>query len=506
MTESNRETSWTSSSKRETKSPNIRGFWSWKPTRRRWKFLHAGRPGHQDPRGAGPDSQGGSDPVDTGHGRPRQPKSPPPAATPSAPTNSSAIRGAASGRSGTPRGRSARERRQRRQLRRRVRRNPNPEPQDLVPAETVGPGPGIVRSRTPIGRPPQRSHSCRAGDSPIRPRGGCRSGRRPGSGTGGRVTREDILEVVRRANRAVKDAGTSAADQDLPGAPAHDEYGPIRVETASKIRRTIAARMHQSWETIPRVTNFDDADVTELEKIRRASKEDYAANDIKLTTMPFIVKAVSMALRKHPLINATLRCRKRRDHLQEIRQHRHGRRFRSRPDRASFAEYRSVEHLGNCARLVASTAERVRRNEFGLEDLRGSSFTISNLGAVGGTYSTPIINLPEVAILLTGRIAANAGRVRRAGYGATDDAAQSVLRPPDHRRCHRRTISERGRCRIFRLPVGYSWPRRSCVSAVGRPDTHDVSSQLVLLNIVRPKRTIARGFPDFTAGNGRPED
>jgi pyruvate/2-oxoglutarate dehydrogenase complex dihydrolipoamide acyltransferase (E2) component len=160
--------------------------------------------------------------------------------------------------------------------------------------------------------------------------------------------------------------------------------------------------MHESWSTVPRVTNFDDADVTELEKVRQASKEDYAANGIKLTSMPFIIKAISMSLRKHPLLNAS---------------------FDGNANEIIYKRYinvgmavdterglvvpvlRNTDQLSisEIARLIASVTERVRKNKFDLDDLRGGTFTISNLGAIGGTYCTPIVNTPEVAILLTGQ-------------------------------------------------------------------------------------------------------
>ena len=82
--------------------------------------------------------------------------------------------------------------------------------------------------------------------------------------------------------------------------------GPIRPERLTKIRKTIAAKMHESWTTCPRVTNFDDADVTELERLRSSSKDDYAKKGIKLTSLPFVIKAVSSALKHHPAINASI--------------------------------------------------------------------------------------------------------------------------------------------------------------------------------------------------------
>ena len=93
-----------------------------------------------------------------------------------------------------------------------------------------------------------------------------------------------------------------------------------RVEKMPKIRRTIAAKMHESWETVPRVTNFDDADVTDLEQIRQSSKADYADKGIKLTTMPFLIKSVAMALKDHPAINAAVDMDEGRSHLQAVRQ------------------------------------------------------------------------------------------------------------------------------------------------------------------------------------------
>jgi pyruvate/2-oxoglutarate dehydrogenase complex dihydrolipoamide acyltransferase (E2) component len=170
----------------------------------------------------------------------------------------------------------------------------------------------------------------------------------------------------------------------------------------TRIRKVIAARMHESWMTCPRVVNFDDADVTDLEKIRASSKEDYAKKGIKLTSLPFVIKAVASALRNHPLLNASV------DPEQE---------------QIVFKEYvnigiavdterglvvpslRNADELSiaDTARALAQLAENVREGSFSPADLAGSTFTISNLGAVGGTYSTPIINTPEVAILLVGR-------------------------------------------------------------------------------------------------------
>jgi pyruvate/2-oxoglutarate dehydrogenase complex dihydrolipoamide acyltransferase (E2) component len=214
-----------------------------------------------------------------------------------------------------------------------------------------------------------------------------------GSGSYGRITREDVL-------RAVREGGSRTGRPSVSSES--DGFGPIRVEKMSKIRQTIARRMHESWQTVPRVTNFDDADVTDLELIRQNSKKDYAARDINLTLMAFIIKAVATSLKVHPVLNASV-------------------------DTAAgtiiYKEYvnigiavdterglvvpslRGADSIGipDIARRLGEIAENVRSNNFTLDDLKGSTFTISNLGAIGGTYSTPIVNTPESAILLVGR-------------------------------------------------------------------------------------------------------
>ncbi len=135
-----------------------------------------------------------------------------------------------------------------------------------------------------------------------------------GTGPGGRITREDVLAVVRSSAKP-QPAGPAEApprhssEESSPSAAATaessaktdaatDAWGPIRAERMTKIRKTIASKMHESWSTIPRVTNFDDADVTALEKIRQASKADYGSRGLKLTTMPFVIKSVAMALKE----------------------------------------------------------------------------------------------------------------------------------------------------------------------------------------------------------------
>jgi pyruvate dehydrogenase E2 component (dihydrolipoamide acetyltransferase) len=224
-------------------------------------------------------------------------------------------------------------------------------------------------------------------------------GRVRGSGPAGRIVREDVIAAVRQAGGQSTAPRSGAAHA---GATERDGWGPIRREQLSRMRKTIATNMVRSVSTIPHLTNFDDADVTELEHLRKASTQEYAKSNVKLTALGFVIKAVSLSLRQHPVVNASVDMEK---------------------GELVYKDYVNiglavdtprglvVPVLRNCdemsipqiAQAIADTAEKAKNAQYGVEDLRGGTFTISNLGAIGGTYSTPIINWPEVAILLVGR-------------------------------------------------------------------------------------------------------
>ena len=215
-----------------------------------------------------------------------------------------------------------------------------------------------------------------------------------GTGDGGRITREDIMTVVRGNGGRVSSSGSGTGQSD--------GFGPVRIEKMPKIRQTIARKMHESWETCPRVTNFDDADVTDLEALRQNNKVDYAERGIKLTTMPFLIKAVAMALKAHPVINASIDL----DAGQIIYKEYVNVGIAVDTDRGLVVpSIRDADKMAipDIAKSLGDLATKVRSGDFGVDDLRGGTFTISNLGAIGGTYSTPIINTPETAILLAGR-------------------------------------------------------------------------------------------------------
>lgn len=279
---------------------------------------------------------------------------------------------------------------------------PAPAPVAAAPAP-VAPAPAPVTPAAPTPAPAVPSPSAEVAAGPAIRRFAREVGvdlsTVQGTGENGRIVREDVLKVVREGAGS-RSSGAGAVAPAAGGES--DAYGPVHIEKMPKIRQTIAKKMHESWTTCPRVTNFDDADVTQLEQIRQSSKADYAAEGVKLTTMPFLIKSVAMALKAHPTINASIDL----DAGQVIYKDYVNVGIAVDTERGLVVpNLRNADKMGipDIARALGEMAVGVREGNFAVEDLRGGSFTISNLGAIGGTYSTPIINTPETAILLVGR-------------------------------------------------------------------------------------------------------
>lgn len=274
-------------------------------------------------------------------------------------------------------------------------------------AAPVAPAPVAPAAVSPVAPAAEERSVASASSSTVEPAGpavrrlarelGVDLARVKGSGPAGRIVREDVIAAVRHASAAP--TGRSRPESN---ATERDDWGPIRREQMSRMRKTIAANMVRSVQTIPHLTNFDDADVTELEALRKASAAEYAKNNLKLTALSFVIKAVSLSLRQHPAINATIDMEKGeiiyRDYVNVGL-------AVDTPRGLVVPVLRDCDQMSipQVAQAVADTAEKAKNAQYGIEDLRGGTFTISNLGAVGGAYSTPIINWPEVAILLLGR-------------------------------------------------------------------------------------------------------
>ncbi|MEX0979217.1 MAG: 2-oxo acid dehydrogenase subunit E2 [Pirellulales bacterium] len=221
-----------------------------------------------------------------------------------------------------------------------------------------------------------------------------------GSGPHGRITEEDIKSNVRETAATAPARPVAARLPD--GVDEKDHWGLVRRQKMSGIRKAIALNMANSSATIPHVTNFDDADITELERIRKGGLADYVGTEIKLTMMAFVMKACAQALKLHPMVNASVDVES-----QEILYKQYVNIGVAVDTERGLVVpvVRDVDRMSipTIAKALTDVSEMARNARFTLDDLKGGTFTISNLGAVGGTYSTPIINPPEVAVLLVGR-------------------------------------------------------------------------------------------------------
>jgi pyruvate dehydrogenase E2 component (dihydrolipoyllysine-residue acetyltransferase) len=218
-----------------------------------------------------------------------------------------------------------------------------------------------------------------------------------GSARGGRVTPEDVKAFVRSLNgRSAPEAAFSAAE--APPLPDFAQWGEIERRPVPGIRRKIAENLSLAWRLCPQVTQYDQADVTDLEAGRKRFAESQAAGAPKVTMTALAIKAVVSALKAFPQFNSSLDAAadewifKKYYHLGVAVDTEHGLLVPVLRD----ADQKSVLDL---AQELTDVAERARGRKLGVEDLRGGTFTITNLGGIGGTGFSPIVNYPEVAIL-----------------------------------------------------------------------------------------------------------
>src|SRR5882672_11430347 len=230
-----------------------------------------------------------------------------------------------------------------------------------------------------------------------------------GSGPGGRVTDDDVRAATAKApsaqpapSREAAPAGPAkplaAVGLEPPPLPKFEQWGPVERQPLSHLRRTIAERMALSAALIPHVTHFDRADITELDALIRRNLDAARQRGITLTLTSFLLKAAALALPEYPQFNASLDAAagelivKRYCHLGIAVATERGLIVPVIRD----ADKKPVMEL---ARELATLAQRVRDGKATLDDLRGGTFTITNIGALGGTGAIPIINYPEAAIL-----------------------------------------------------------------------------------------------------------
>lgn len=218
-----------------------------------------------------------------------------------------------------------------------------------------------------------------------------------GTGPGGRISIEDVKAYAKKRNEGAPGVGGALAVSELP-LPDLSRWGEIERKPMSGIRRITAERLSAVWATVPHVTQFDDADVTELEQLRRKFSPKVEAKGAKLTVTAILLKVIAGALKVFPQFNASVDMPRREIvykkyiHIGVAVDTEHG---------LMVPVIRDVDskNLIELSLELSQIAEKTRARRITADEMQGGSFTISNLGGIGGTGFTPIINPPEVAIL-----------------------------------------------------------------------------------------------------------
>jgi pyruvate dehydrogenase E2 component (dihydrolipoamide acetyltransferase) len=222
-----------------------------------------------------------------------------------------------------------------------------------------------------------------------------------GSGPKGRVLREDVQGFVKRALAQGSTAPAAGAlPFSLPAALEVDfaRFGPVEETELSRIKKLSGRHLHRCWLSVPHVTQFDEADITELESFRKAQKDAAEAQGVKLTFLPFLLKAVATALDRMPVFKASLSADGERLIL---KRYTHIGVAVETPNGLLVPVVRDVDKKGiyDLARDLMELGKKARDGKLLPGDMQGGCFSVSSLGGIGGTKFTPIVNAPEVAIL-----------------------------------------------------------------------------------------------------------
>ncbi len=217
-----------------------------------------------------------------------------------------------------------------------------------------------------------------------------------GSGKYGRILKEDVQRYVKQQ---MSSAGRSAAG-GIPEIPVVDfsKFGETEIQPLSRIRRASAKNLHRSWLNVPHVTQFDEADITEMEVFRNNQNQELAADGIKVTPLAFLVKAVVTTLIKFPQFNSSISPDY--EHLVLKKYFNIGVAVET-PDGLVVPVIKAADKKGiiHLAQEASELAAKARDRKLPIDAMQGATFTISSLGGIGGTAFTPIVNAPEVAIL-----------------------------------------------------------------------------------------------------------
>lgn len=280
--------------------------------------------------------------------------------------------------------------------RERLIQTPSPEQVPAAAEELPEPGAEARPGAVPAAAPSLRKIARDLGIDLTRVRGSAR---------GGRIVMEDVRGYIQRLQRlaaAPRGAGTAPAAKPPAEQIDFSQWGPVSRKPLSPLRKVIARRMAESWETIPRVTQFDEADITALMALRKKYAAAYEQQGARLTLTSFALKVVADTLKKHPVFNASL------DEVARelvLKEYYHIGIAVDTEAGLIVPVIRDVDKKDvlTLSRELEDLAAKARARKVSADQLKGGTFTISNQGGIGGAHFTPIVNKPEVAILGLGR-------------------------------------------------------------------------------------------------------
>lgn len=308
---------------------------------------------------------------------------------------------------------------------------PPAEPREVAPASTPAPAPAIAspeqapRPATPPGAQPQSTAQPQpSGSSPrsafvpspideatfakahaspsvrrFARELGVNLGLVKGKGPKQRILKEDVQAFVKAELSKPRGSGTELNLLPWPQ-PDFAKFGPVEFKPLSRIKKISGANLHRNWVMIPHVTQFDEADITELETLRKETNESSKEEGVKVTLLAFLLRASIAVLKKFPEFNASLTSEGDEMNL-VVKNYYHLGFAADTPHGLVVPVIRDVDKKGviAIAKEMSDLAASARAGKLKPTDMQGASFTISSLGGIGGTAFTPIINAPEVAIL-----------------------------------------------------------------------------------------------------------
>ena len=219
-----------------------------------------------------------------------------------------------------------------------------------------------------------------------------------GSGEKGRVTKDDVQNFVKQSLAQPRGAGGNGLQVLEMPVVDFAKFGPVETKALSRIKKISGANLHRNWVTIPHVTQFEEADISEMEAFRKELGTEYAKENFKITPLAFLLKACAITLKHFPDFNASL------DAGGEnlvLKKYIHIGVAVDTPDGLMVPVIRDADQKGivQLAKELGEISARAREKKITAADMQGGCFSISSLGGIGGTAFTPIINAPEVAIL-----------------------------------------------------------------------------------------------------------